>query len=76
MRHTSGAMALQLVDPANRHLEWHELIFGHIESFAWAGLKPRISPGCGKTMHNPAPVDGTMLPPGDVVRLLSARDIA
>src|SRR5271166_6330944 len=29
MRYASGAMALQLVDPANRHLEWHQLLHGH-----------------------------------------------
>src|SRR4051794_36244705 len=29
MRHMSCAMALQLFDPANRDLEWRELIFGH-----------------------------------------------
>src|SRR5205823_982820 len=35
MRYASRAMALQLIDPANRHLERHQLLFAHPRSSIW-----------------------------------------
>src|SRR5438477_8647126 len=37
MRYASRAMALQLIDPANRHLERHQLLFAHPRSSIWLG---------------------------------------
>jgi len=55
MRHTSCAMALQLFDPANCHLERHELLFGHHCGPPFGAARSvRLSHGCGKSVHVPS----------------------